>query len=234
MAIPVRAITTPSELADFYEDLLDDAPDRDQTYALLSQAKNRINMENQLKVLQVEDTSFVAAIGDTYLNTHALPDKWSKTVYMRIGTGQSALRLFPTSFEKRTAQQGNRFFIDLRNKLFGFTGTLGRSGTIYHGYIETTDDFTNANEDTLLTTLLPWPSEFFPIIAYEAAGFFQTGIDTDSISASQGGVNLARAQSLMDAFIGWDHDMKLEDMGGRGGYADDADNADQPFDVGLL
>lgn len=239
MTAPVRSISTPDELALFYEGLIDDGPDRNLTYQLLSQAKNRLEVENDLYVLQREDTSKTAAIGDTYTTLHSLPDDWRKTRYMRIGVGVGALKLRPTSFEHRSSEQGNRYFIDYRKssisaKRFGFTGTLGRGGTVYHGYLIATDDFVTANEDTDMDTFLPWPSEFYPVIAFEAAGFYQTGVDADSISAGMGAVNLARAQNLLDSFLAWDHDQKLAEQDNRAGFADDGDDIDQPVDIGLL
>lgn len=232
MTPPLRAITTPAELADFYENMLDDSPDRDLTYQLLSSAKNRIEVENKLQVLMAEDTSKSVAAGQTYLTTFSLPDDWRETVYLRIGK-----RFFhPTSFAKRSHGAFQRYFIDLRNKLFGFTGTIGTPGTVYHGYLTATDDFMASNEDDLLTDILAWPSEYFPIIAYEALGFYQTGVDTDTINAQQGAVNLARAQNLLDGFIGWDQDQKLSDLDNATGFADDEcyDDFNGPTYVGSL
>lgn len=227
MTAPVRAITTPSELADFYESLLDDAPDRDLTYELLSQAKNRIESENKLYVLDAEDTSKSLSIGQTYTTEFALPDNWRETRYIRVGT-----RFFrPTSYANRAQGQANRYFINAKARTFGFTGSAAISGTIYHGYMEATDDFVEANEDDLLTDLLPWPSEYFPIIAFEAAGFYATGVDVDDISARQGAVNVQRSANLMDSFIGWDQDLKLEAQDNRAGF--ESDEPDE-IDVGSL
>lgn len=217
---PVRALQTVEDLADFYENLLDDAPDRDLTLQLLSTAKNRIEVENDLYVLQDEDTTQIAGTGDTYLNTHPLPDRWRKTRYMRIGSGRPGRFLHPTSFAKRMIGEANRYFVDYRNKLFGFTGQVGSGGTIYHGFMRATDDFVAANEDSALDDVLEWPTEYAPVIVFEALGFYQTGVDTDSISSQQGNINLARAQNLLDAFIGWDQDQKLAEMDNAGGYAD--------------
>lgn len=229
----VKSLTFVQDLRLLYENLLDDAPDKDFTYQVLTQAKNRIELENDLYILRDEDSTQTAASGDTYATTHALPERWRKTRYMKIGDGtRNPTSYFPTSYERRQEKQLRRFFIDHRNSVFGFTGVIGTGGTIYHGYQRLTDAFSSTDEDTTpLASVLEWPEEFAPIIAYEAAGFYQEGIDPDDISVTKGQANLARAQSLMDSFIAWDQDLKLSEQGDSLGFADQDDGA---VPVGLM
>lgn len=231
MTAPVESFDTVKSLRLFFEELVDDGPDIETVYRLLSSAKNRIEVENRLKVLEAEDTSKTAVAGQNYQTELALPDNWRMTLKLYV----NRLQYFPIGYGRRAsrAHMTRRFFINPKDRTFGLVGPIATGGVIQHIYLVKSDDFTEATENEALSDVLLWPVEYAPIIAYEAAGFYQQGQDADSIATSQGQIQLARAEQLMDTFIDWDQELKLAEIGDSLGY-DPSVDADELLDVGSL
>lgn len=224
---------TPLELRTQFENLIGDSHDVTHTYQLLTQAKNEIETKLKLKILEANDASQTANSGDTYLTLKSLPANFKQMNKLFVGT----IQYFPIPFNQRITyrQSARRFYIDYKRMVAGSTalglcGAVASAQTINMFYTAKTDDLTEAVENT--AGLILWPDEFQPIIPYKAAKIFEANIDADDIAFRMSAAQEAEYQSLLDAFIAWDQDIKLAEMNNQGGYADDYN--DIPFDVGSM
>lgn len=229
-------ISTPKELRQFFENIVDDEPNIDLVYQKLSQAKDRIEvMHKPPTAIKVDETQ-TANPGDTYLTEKDLGQDSDNDVIVRqmLSLYVDTTRYFPAPFDQRVSFRSTprRFFINHKDGKFSLSGSVASAKTIKQTFLMKTPHFNQANEDTSLESLLYWPLEFAPIIAYEAAGYFQEGMDADSIAIRQGQTHQAQARELLDAFIMWIADSQVEDIGNATGYAEE--EMDVPFDVGSL
>lgn len=217
-------------LATQFQNIIDDEYDITHTYQLMTQAKNKIELMYKPLILQNVDTSQVANAGDTYLSLKTLPADYRSTVSMMVGfymylqlpfAQRIAFRLMP-----------RRFYVDMRNKKFGLTGQLGASATISHCYVTTSPDFTEANEDT--DGICLWPDELQPLLPYEMARIIRADIDPDDVARGAAQADEAEYQKFLDAFIHWDADLKLQAIGGQGGYAPEMARDLDGFDSGSI
>lgn len=229
-------ISTPKDLRQFFENIVDDAPNVDLVYQQLSQAKDRIEvMHKPPTIIKVDETQ-TASPGDTYLSEKDLGKDSDGDVIVRqmeslyVGTD----RYFPAPYNQKVSYRSTprRYFINWKDGKFSLSGQVANAKTIRQTFLMRTPHFNSANEETPLDELLFWPQEFAPIIAYEAGGFYQEGIDADAIAIRQGQTHQARAKDLLDSFIMWIADSQVEDIGNATGYAEE--EMDIPFDVGSL
>src|SRR3990167_10870978 len=98
------AITTNGELKTFCENLLDgDTIDTDYFYNLLDVARVKVEAERNWKVLEKEDTSQTANVGDTFLTTKTLPTDFASTInlFTARADGSGELHYSPIGFNKR-------------------------------------------------------------------------------------------------------------------------------------
>ncbi len=221
---------TPLALRTALETLIDDSPDVTLEYQLLTQAKN--TLENMYKplVLQNIDASQVANAGDTYLTPKTLPIDYRQTISMYVGN----YLYLGIPFAQRIGYRlmPRRFTVDHRNKKFFLTGQMGTSATIYHTYLTTSPALTEANESQ--DGIILWPDEFQLLIVYQAAKILQGNADADDVTFRMSPQQEAEYQRILDAFIAWDADLKLQAMGNSLGYSPEVSrDIDGVFGYGL-
>lgn len=229
---------TPKVLRTQLESLIGDTFDTTHTYQLLTQAKNWIETTYKLAILQDYDGSQTASPGDTYLSLKSLPATFKSMNKLVVGpSGSQGVEFFPIGFNQREQMQkmARRYYIDYKRMVqgstaLGLTGSIGTSSVIGMHFQVKTDALTEANEDTAGVIL--WPDEFQPIIPYQAAKIIQGNADADDINFRMSTMQEAEYQRLLDGLIAWDHDIKLSQMNGQGGYADS--EADSDIDIGLM
>lgn len=233
--------TTPKMLRTQFENMVEDTHDTAHTYQLLTQAKNEIETVYKLAILQAYDGSQTAEVGDTYLSLKSVPSDFKLLTKLTLSKSGSpaAIPYFPINMNRREAMQrmARRYYIDFKKAVqglpcLGLTGSVASSHTINMYYQVKTEDLTESNENTAGIVL--WPDEFQPIIVYRAAEIFQGNIDTDDISFVMSPKQKKVYEELLDAFIGWDQDIKLSQMNNQLGYADDVSDIEMPFDLGSL
>lgn len=232
---------TPKMLRTQLENLIGDTFDVTHTYQLLTQAKNYIETTLKLAILQSYDGSQTANPGDTYLTLKSLPAdfKTMNKVVLGLSGGTTVSTYYPIPMNKREQMQkvARRYYIDHKRAVqgltaLGLTGSVASAQVIGMHYQAKTDALTEANENT--AGIILWPDEFQPIIPYQAAKIIQANTDADEINFRMSSYQEAEYQRLLDAFIAWDHDIKLSQMNGQGGYSDEVGDIDTPFDIGSL
>lgn len=214
------------ELNEFWKTLTDDVLDDTTLFILFNKAKNQIERRYKLAICEATDSSQTRGSGDTYLTMKSLPTDWRETTKLYLDNTPYS----PIPFNKRNLYRtmARRFYIDYKNAQFALTGTGGSSGTINHFYIAKTTDFGASNKTVEVIT---WPSEFHPLVVYEAAGIYQGNIDPDSISRQLSAAQKIVYEDLLDALVGWDADLKLNAQDNRHGFEDDFNPLD---DIGNL
>lgn len=223
-----------STLRDAFELLVDDSPDIDQTYRLLTQAKNLLETTYKLKVLENTDQTQIWSPGDVYTTLKAIPTDFRQMLRVFVGRYE----FWPISSAQKIRFQNapRRFYIDHKLQIAGLPalGIMGSSGsaqTISQVYLMKTDDLTEDNEED--DGVILWPDEFQPILPYMAAAIYQSNIDPDDIAIRQSLAQEKAALDILDALVAWDHDIKLSAMNNQGGYASDVDDDDH-IPVGML
>lgn len=204
--------------------------DIDDTYDILTSARGRIEDMYNLKISEALDVSQIANPGDTYLTAKNLPADWRKTKKMVV----DIIPYYPIPFKQRIGYRfsARHYTIDERNKKFYLTGSVAANKVINHFYqVSYTPFSADVENQTIDNTFLAWPYEYWPLLILEAQAEFLGGIDGDDIARVLGAAAAARHERLLDGLLAWDHDLKLQSMGGALGYAD---QDDRPFDVGLL
>lgn len=216
-------------LKQLFWNLIGDELDETLTYQLLTQAKNDIERLYKPKILEALDSSQTASPGDTYLTMKDLPTDWRETISLYVGD----YPYYPRPFSQRRGFRNlpRRYFIDHKNLQYSLSGQVGTGQTIYHTFIEKTDDLTVDNEDSVIIT---WPSEFHPLVAWEAAKVNLGGIDPDDIAIRQAQFSAAQYQKILDGFLAWDQNLKIGELGGALGYAPEVDEQIEDFDLGRM
>lgn len=217
-------------LKEFFFTIIDDTHDLTHTYQLLSLAKNKVERMYKPLILQDTDSSQTRAFGDTYLTMKNLPADFRLTISMYVGTRRH--RAVPFAKRVRYKDASGRFYIDLKNSQFGITGVGAVSEPIDLTYLIKTPDLTEATAAAGDATIT-WPDEFRPLVAYEAAMIFQSGLDADTTAFRMSERQMTERQALLDSFIDWDADQKNEEMDGTGGF-DDEEDQDVEFPLGLM
>lgn len=223
---------TPAQLRAQFENLVDDTHDITHTYQLLTQAKNLVERLMKLKILESSDATQTWSPGDTYLTLKSMPADFRLMLSLYVGT----IPYYPVSFAKRITYRSvaRKYYIDHKKQVhgdaaLGIMGSAGSAQIITQNYLVKTDDLTEDNENDAGVVL--WPDEFQPIIPYIAARIYQANIDPDDIAIRQAVAQDVEVQRLWEGMVAWDHDLKLAEMGGRTGYADEEDVG---TDLGLM
>lgn len=217
---------TPQELKTQFEGLVQDSYDVTHVYQLFTQAKNLIESTLKLLILQDSDSSQTHNSGDTYLTMKPLPATCRQVLKVFVGTTE----YFPCQFQNRIRYRNasRRYYIDWKNNQFAICGTGGSSQTITLVFLTSTVDISESNETD--PDVIVWPSEWHPLIPYEAAKIYQSNIDADSIAFRMSAAQEREYNRLRAGLLSWDTDLKLAAMNGQGGYADEGDD----FDLGLM
>lgn len=210
-----------------FENIVDDSFDETHLYQLFSQAKNYVERTEKPEICKKLDSSQSASVGDTYLSLKSLPSDFRTPIKISLDN-------IPYDFVKFEDQvlyryQGNKVFLDMRQNKFATTGSVSRAGTWNLFYIYKTTDFTIANK---ATEVCVWPTEFQPLIPYQAAKIYQANIDGDAISFRMSSEQELEYQRLLSAFRAWNQDLILATMNGRTGF--DPAETDQGYDLGTM
>lgn len=224
-AFPIQLFNTAQDLRFFYENsVIGDYPDPNETYVLFNQVKDIIEDMLNLQIALTVDTSQTANVGDTYLSMKPLPLDFRSTekiVLTSPSGGSLALAYYPIAMRLRDRYQKvfRRYYTDMKNKQFALTGSVGSSMTINHYYKCYTGQMSVGTET--LTNPIAWPARFWNILAYGAAAIKQGNFDADAMQFRMSIEQQTMFDTLLVSLQGWDHDLKLQDMNHRGGYADD-------------
>lgn len=223
MAVPTQLFTSALDLRTFYETSVIRAnPDPNETYIIFNQVKDLIEDLYKLKICEAVDTSKTFAVGDTYLSMKALPDDWRSTTKIILTplSGSGQVPLYPVAFKQRLMYQKafGKFYLDVKNKQFAITGSTGATMTINHFYQAFTAQMSVTGE---ANAIISWPTRFWPIIAYAAGSVRNGGFDPDAMAFRMSIAQQQIFDMLMEGLIAWDQDLKLADMDGRAGYADE-------------
>ena len=221
MTAPTSTLSSDKDLAEFLTDhILDESLDPTLTAILLSQAKNRIETLERPEILIDEDSTQTRSSGDTFETMKPLPDNFRSAIELRVEN----VLFQPVPFAKRRAYRfsGQRYYINHKDRQYAICGS-GGAGTINLTYLIKTDDFTASSVENENAATCVWPKEHWNLIAWEAAEIVSTGTDVgvDDISYRMGAAHLEQKERALQAFRAWDHQIKLDSMGGRRGYADD-------------
>jgi len=227
MAAPTSSISSDKDLAEFLtEHILDESLDPVQTAILLSLAKNRVETNEKPEFLQDEDVSQIRSSGDSYLTMKSLPDNFRQMIALYVGN----IPYTQVPFKKRHTYRNSSFkyYIDHKNAQFAICGSAGASETIRQEYLIKTDDFTDTSVVDDNATTCVWPKEHWPLIAWEVAEIVTSGTDVgvDDVSYKMSAAHKEQHERSLHMFRNWDHDLKLQSIDGRAGYADDGDNED--------
>lgn len=216
---------TPQQIIDQYEELTGESLSDESACRLITQAKNKVEADLKLEILKAVDSSQTASVGDSYLTMKTL----NSNVRIPLKVVVNNITHFPCSFVNREAFRfaARRYYIDWKNRQFALTGRIATAGTIYMYYLSKTPDVTV--DDLEDATIIVWPDEFKPLIAYEMAAIQQGNIDADAVSIEISPKQKAEAQAIKDSFIAWDADIKLAAMNNQGGFQDDVEG--DPLDL---
>ncbi|MES2224999.1 MAG: hypothetical protein V4478_03355 [Patescibacteria group bacterium] len=214
------------ELATQFRNLVDDDFDTTHMYQLFSQAKNNIERTYKPEVLKKLDQTQTSSVGDSYNTAKALPADFRTFCKVYLGRIEYLFVTFEQSVMYRNAPR--KIFANYGANTFSPTGPVSVADTWSIFYIPKTEDFTEDNADEVVCL---WPSEFHPLIPYEAAKIYQANIDADAIAFRMSAAQEKEYDRLLNAFIHWDHDIKLAAMNGQTGFAD---QGDYPIDIGML
>ena len=182
------------------EDLIDESLDDTLAYNLLTLAKDKREASRQWEFLKKYDGSKTWSVGDTYLSTKALPSDFMRPHLLYVGSDQ--VPYDPVPFEQREFYQdvARTYYIDYASGTFAICGSAGTSQTIKQFYFYATDDIASGATPV-------WPVKFQRLLAFDAAGIYQMGVDADDIYARMSPENKLQARLLEAAMIN-DDEMK--------------------------
>ena len=223
---------TGDQLHDLTHDILDgDTISDDLFFQLLNNANALLEAARPWNYLKVDDVSKSVTPSDTFLTTYDLADDWAET--LRIFVGESLLPYVPVSFElrRRIANVPRRYYIDLANNAFGFTGGHSKDDIIYHTYKKFSDDIEANTSPT-------FPARFHKLLSFAVAALHRSGIDADDFNALVASVNRADATAVLEAMEMWDDRINEANFNGQihdvdiSTYPDVVDTGDlNTFDV---
>ncbi len=212
-------IITPAELIEQFEYLIDDSTDEDAQYRLMTQAKNKVEMELKLLILQDVDSTQISNSGDNYLSMKTLAD--DARLLLKLTVGTQGLTYRPVAFMDRESWKNaaRRYYIKWKTRQFALTGTSQTTQVINQYFLSKTDPITIDDADD--AAIIVWPDEFKPLIPYVMAGIVQANVDPDAITIAQALQQYAQGQIILDSFREWDTTLKLEEADNRGGFESD-------------
>lgn len=201
-----------SEMITKFENLVDDESlDGDFVLQLLNDAKNEIEGDRIWEQLKYLDSSQTRTIGDTSANTKALPTRLALPIQLYVGQEDEPYSLI--NFEDQIKDRSNTkaFFIDLANNVFAFTGTAGKTDTIYFFHTKYTADL--GTSDTWV-----FPSRFHSIIPLKMAQMYYA-VDGGEKARAWDDRWAKYYQNLYNLMIQWDAMLKMRAKSFRGSLA---------------
>ncbi len=194
---------TGSEIKAAFEGLYDDSFDTDRTVVLMNTAKNRVESELKLKILEALDTSKTASVGDTYLTFKALPTDFADVAgdgHIYVGT--TLYRAIPMGQRLLYKDTPGVYYIDHANSQYALCGSVGSAQTISLPYIKATTDW--LTDGSNLASVSPlWPSRFHLLIPYVMADIAMSGMDADDINFRMSTRMSKEAERIYNALIHW-------------------------------
>jgi hypothetical protein len=205
---------TPATVKDFYETIIDDEPDEDETYGLMDTAYTEVNEERAWAMLLKLDTSITHSPGDTWLTTKTLPSDFGRP-YKLFG-GNANNEYDPVLFENilHSINGSRKYALDLVNMQMRLIGSPASALTMYMWYLYVpTSLFDLTDLQKTATDTIKWPARFHRILAYKMAELRFGGIDADETSRKMSQPQLAEFVRLKKAMISWDNATRLRMMG---------------------
>jgi hypothetical protein len=229
---------TGAELKTFCQESLDmDELSDTVFFQLANVAKTKIEEERNWKILETDDNSQTASIGDTFLTTKTLPSNFGNDIGLFVtNSNNQPIEYAPIPYKERYQYKdaSRRYWIDIANETFGLTGKLPSGFTTIHLI------YRKVSTDIASGTSWVFPSRFHAIIGFLISEMYKGGGDYDEISAREALQNRADASVLYQALIDWDTAIRLKEMNEmydrQGGYgADGLPEADvYEFPLGLM
>ena len=227
-----------SELKTFVEEGLEAGSINDTIfYQMLNSAKTMLEEERNWKILEKENTSQSASVGDTFLTTKTLPSDFANAIELFTADGNNnPIWYSPIPFRLRYKYKdaSRRYWIDLVNSTFGLTGKIASSQTIHLVYRHTSSEITS-------TGSWIFPSRFHALLGFMVAQIQKGGADYDATTARQIIQNRADAMVLYSALLLWNENLIHSEMAGKyeqsGNYDSDglpSGESDYSFDLGTL
>lgn len=190
---------TGSELKTFAENILDGQTiGEDFFYQLLNIAKTKLEEGRAWNYLKKLDSSNTSRVGyDT--TGYNLPSDFSRDYKVMLG---DSVEITPVPFEEQHAYKyaPNGYYLDIVGDKFYLTGNVGSVDTIHFYYLRYTPDIT-ANSSPV------FPARFHFLLAFEVAGYYMNGIDSDDQFARMSPENKAAYSALKQAMVSWDSNL---------------------------
>lgn len=187
-------------------------------YNVLNSVKDTIEDSRPWMFLRKLDTSASAVAGSAI----TLPTDWRMTWKLYVGQDQLYTQI-PFDQQHLYRNNSNIFVVDVASGTYTLLGTIGKSAQVYHYYLKTTDDITEATSPV-------FPARFHPLLAYYVAGYVQMGVDSDDIFARMAPENKIQAQTLLTSMERWDSALQIREQNGRVLVEDN----EPVFDLGSL
>lgn len=213
-----------------FENMTRNQHDIDDTYQLMSDEHTILSAELLPQEELILDTSLTVTPGTTYLTPYTLPAGVGviKKIVLDI------IPYYPVPYDKIIGYRysGRHYAVDARNKVIYFTGAVTAPKVVNMWYTPIAPPFSSATESSdLISSYVLFDSRFWRLIPWGAAFTYLGGIDGDDVARIISTNQINQYTRLRDAFTAYDADLKLQQLGGRLGYADEDD---RKFDVGLL
>lgn len=214
------AVTTTTNIIDFFEQLIDEDVDADLAIRLANHAKDLIEGDRPWRFLITEDSSKTRTPSDTYLTAKLLPTNPAYVESYKVFLGDATLNDFfeifsiPYELRRKVNDKEVKYYIDPSGENMYITGTVDKTYTIYHYYIKQTPTLDTTSENPV------WPARFRVLISYIMAEIYQLGVDVDDITVKQAIEHNKQAKMVLDSMIDWDTRMKLKSMNNQTNVAD--------------
>lgn len=199
---------TIQDIKDLAESILDQTIEDSLFLSILNVLKDRREEMRPWQFLLKLDSSNSATTSPITLPTDfRLPRK------LLVGTG--FYERLPVRFDEQHQYQNDssKYFLDMANLTYTLLGPIGQGGTVYLYYVKTTPYL------TALTDVLTWPTRFWPLLAFDIAGYIMNGQDADDIFARMSPENKGQALLLEAQMTNWDNQLQIAAQGGRVGVA---------------
>lgn len=193
---------TGEELVTKFESIIDDSLDDTLTYQLLNMAKDEVEDERPWEFLKKLSEAASRSVGDTYQTTKTLPADFRLPLEDGVYVGEEETPYLQVPFETHILHKNmaGRYFIDLANSQFRFTGNCTTGGVIHFFYIKTTDE---VEEDTSPV----WPDRFHRIIPLRMAKLYWA-IDQGDKSRAWDDRWAAEHDLILKRMVNWDAKLK--------------------------
>lgn len=189
--------------------LRDTQIDVDYAVVLFNLARNYIENKRPWRKLVSKDLTQIRSSSDTWLTAKTIPAdfrRYLKDGKMNLFDGANDKQtLFEVPFERMLdfKDYADKFWADYKNNQFYIGGTTNKNYTIYQFYIAASPDI------SLTTSWANFPTEYHPVLAYEAAARWRLGSDYDDLAARNADDNAKTSDRIMESMFEWDNEIQV-------------------------